>query len=118
MRTTVFRISCSKSNYNSFYEPLGMRNQIETQNERSQGKYFSKIPCIICLEGGGDLRTIAFITICSKSNSIMFYRSLEMRNQVETQKERSQGGSFSKILSIICQEGGLRKIGFIIIYKL
>ena len=73
-----------------------MRNQVETQHnkERSKGKSFYKILCIICQEGG--LKTIGFKIIRSKSNSITFYRSLGMRNQVETQKERSQGKSFSK----------------------
>ena len=42
----------------------------------------------------------------SKSNSITFYISLEMRNQIETQKERYKGKSFSKILCIICLGGG------------
>ena len=46
--------------------------------------------------GGGGMRTIGLKIICSKSNSITFYRSLGMRNQVETQKEWSQGKSFQQ----------------------
>ena len=46
--------------------------------------------------GGGCLRTIGLKIICSKSNSITFYMSLGMRNQVETQKERSQGTSLQQ----------------------
>ena len=41
--------------------------------------------------GGGGLKTISCKKICSKSNSITFYRSVGMRNQVE--KERYQGTS-------------------------
>ena len=37
--------------------------------------------------------TMGSKTICSKSNSITFYRSLGMRDEVKTQKERSQGTS-------------------------
>ena len=40
--------------------------------------------------GHGGLKTKGFKVIRSKSNSIAFYWSLGMRNQVETQKERSQ----------------------------
>ena len=54
------------------------------------------------LKGGSENKRVQII--CSKSNSITFYRSLGMRNQAETQ--------FSKILSIICLELGLRTIGF------
>ena len=35
-------------------------------------------------------------TIGSKSSSITFYRSLGMRNHIETQKERSQGTSIQQ----------------------
>ena len=35
-------------------------------------------------------------TICSKSNSITFYRSLGMHDEVKTQKERSQGTSIQQ----------------------
>ena len=40
--------------------------------------------------------TMGSKTICSKSNSITFYRSLGMRNEVKTQKERSQGTSIQQ----------------------
>ena len=73
-----------------------MRNQVETQKERSQPTsnkqyYMHYIP-----RGGGGLRTIGSEIIRSKSNSITFYRSLVMRNQVETQKEWSQATSIQQ----------------------
>ena len=46
--------------------------------------------------GGRGLRTIGSKIIRSKSNSITFYRSLEMRNQVQTQKEWSQATSIQQ----------------------
>ena len=72
-----------------------MRNQVETQMERHKGLQFNNILCIICLEGGVEwgLITNGFKIIRFKSNSITFYRRLGMRNQVETQQERSQRNS-------------------------
>ena len=95
---------CSKSNSITLCRSPGMRNQVKTQKERSEGGSFSKILGIICLEGG--LRRIGFKIICFKSNYIMFYRSLGMPIEVETRKEGCQGKSFSKILCIICLKGG------------
>ena len=108
---------CSKSNSITLCRSPGMRNQVKTQKERSEGKSFRKILGIICLEGG--LRRIGFKIICSKSNYIMFYRSLGMPIEVETRKEGCQGKSFSKILCIICLKrgggGSLRIIDFKIV---
>ena len=62
-----------------------------------KGLQFSQLLWIICQEGGGGgLRKLGFKIIFSKSNSITFYRSLGMRNQVETQRERSQGNSIQQ----------------------
>ena len=44
--------------------------------------------------------------ICSKSNSITFYGSLGLRNEVETQKERSQGTSIQQTSMPYCLRGG------------
>ena len=71
-----------------------MRNQVEHKRNGPKGLQFSKNLYIICLEG--DLRTKGFKIICSKSNSITFYMSLGMHNQVETQKERSRGTSIQQ----------------------
>ena len=64
--------------------------------------------------GGGDLRTVVFKIICFNSNSITFYRSLGMRNQVETQKERSQGTSIQQnsihYLRFVCKIDGKESI--------
>ena len=46
--------------------------------------------------GGGGVRLIGSKIIRSKSNSITFYRSLGMRNQIETQKEWSQATSIQQ----------------------
>ena len=64
--------------------------QVETQNKRSQGTSVQQNSMHYLPRGwggGGGLRTMTLKIICSKSNSITFYRSLGMRNQVETQKE-------------------------------
>ena len=46
--------------------------------------------------------------ICSKSNSITFNRSLEMRNEVETQDQLSQGTSIQQnIMRYLAIAGGL-----------
>ena len=70
-----------------------MRNQVETKKKRSQGTSIQQTSMHYLPRGGGggsennwfqkNLLQIQFYHA--------FYRSLEMRNQVETQKERSQG---------------------------
>ena len=72
-----------------------MCNQVETQKEQSQRTSIQQ-NSIHFLPRKGGLRTIGFKIICSKSNSITFYKSLGMRNQVETQKERFQGTSIQQ----------------------
>ena len=69
-----------------------------------KGLQFSKLLCIILLEGV--LRTIGFKIICSKSRSITFYRSLGIRNHVETQKELSQGTSIQETSVHYLPSGG------------
>ena len=57
--------------------------------------------------GGGSLTTKGLNIIRSKSNSITFYGSLGMRNQVETRKERSQGTSIQQnSMHYLSREGG------------
>ena len=76
--------------------PLGCAIKQKHKRNRPKGLQFSKILCIICLEGRGEGVTEdnRFQKInCSKSNSITFYRFLGMRNQADTQKKRSQGTS-------------------------
>ena len=88
LRIIDFKIVCFKSNSTTFYRSLGMRNQVETQKERSQGKSFSKILCIICLDGRSENNRFQ-----NKSLQIQFYHvllALGVRNQVEKQKEGSQ----------------------------
>ena len=71
-----------------------MFNQVETQKERSQGTSipYNSMQYLLKGRGGGsennELQNMSF-----KSNSITFYRFPGMRNQVETEKERSQGTS-------------------------
>ena len=73
-----------------------MFNQVETQKERSQGTsipYNSMQYLLKGRRGGGGSENNELQNMCSKSNSTTFYRSPGMRNQVETEKERSQGTS-------------------------
>ena len=86
-----------------------MRNQVETQKERSQlasipkksMHYFS-----IGGRGGGGLSTIAKRFSCSKSNSNTFCGSPGMHNEVETQMERSKWISIPKKRRQFCFRGG------------
>ena len=76
-----------------------MRNQVKIQKEWSQGSSIQQDTMHVLPQGGwgmGAVRTIGFQTSCSKCKSIAFYRSLGMRNQVETQKERCQGISIQR----------------------
>ena len=76
-----------------------MRNQVKIQKEWSQGSSIQQDTMHVLPKGGwgmGAVRTIGFQTSCSKCKSIAFYRSLGMRNQVETQKERCQGISIQR----------------------
>ena len=73
-----------------------MCNQVETQKEGSQGTSIHENSMQYLLRDGGQ-RTMSCKNICSKSNSITFYRSPGMCNQVETQKEGSQGTSIHEI---------------------
>ena len=53
------------------------------------------------------MRTKGSNIIGSKSNSITFYRSLWMRNHIETQKEGSQGTSIQqKSMHYLPRRGG------------
>ena len=89
-RTITLTISCSNSNFNTFNGSPGMRNQLEPQEERYQLTSSHKHSMhYLPREGGGGLRTMTLRISCSKSNSITFYGSPGMRNQVGTQKERS-----------------------------
>ena len=72
-----------------FYGSLGMRNQTETEKEQSHGTSIQHNATHYLRRGG--LPTKGLNIIRSKSNSITFYGSLGMCNQIETQKERSQG---------------------------
>ena len=73
--------------------PLGCAIKWKHERNGPKALQFSKILCIICLEkgGGGGFTTKVVSVIHFKSNCITFYGSLGMRNQVETQKERSEG---------------------------
>ena len=82
-----------------------MRNQVETQKEWSQGASIHENSMLYLLRGGSENNKLQ--NICSKSNSIAFYRSLGMRNQVETQKERSQGTSIHENSMQYLPRGGL-----------
>ena len=65
-----------------------MRNQVVTQKRNGPKRLkFINIICIFCLEARSENNILQ--RICSKGNSITLYKSLGMRNQVETQKERS-----------------------------
>ena len=83
-----------------------MRNQVETQKELSQGTSIHENSMQYLLRGGGSENN-ELQNICSKSNSITFYRSPGMRNQVETQKERSQGTSIHEHSMQYLLRGGL-----------
>ena len=96
LRKTVFKIIYSKLNSITFYSSHGMRNQFQTQRQRSQGTSIQPTSVDYLPRRGGGLRKLGFKIIFSKSNSITFYRSLGMRNQVETQRERSQGNSIQQ----------------------
>ena len=91
MTTKGLNIIRSKSNSITFYVSLGMRNQIETQKERSQGNSIQHNSMHYLPRGG--LRTKVLNIIRSKFDSITFYWSLAMHNQIETQKERNQSTS-------------------------
>ena len=77
-----------------------MRNQAETQKEWTQGTSIQQnsIHCLLRGGGGGGgaVKTIGFKIICSKPNTVTLDRSLGMRNQVDTQKEWSQGTSIQQ----------------------
>ena len=103
LRTMILNISCSKSNFITFYRSTGIRNQVETQKERSQGTPIHEILCNICWEGGSENNELQ--KIFSKSNSITSYRSPGMRNEVETQRNGPKGFQFMRILCNICWEG-------------
>ena len=88
--------------------PLGCANKYKHKRNGPKPLQLSKILCIICLGGGGrGLRTIVSKIIRSKSNSITFYRSLGMRNQVQTQKEWSYATSIQQN-SMHCRSRGGR----------
>ena len=82
-----------------------MRNQVETQKEWSQGTSIHENSMQYLLRGRSENNELQ--KICSKPNSITFYRSLGMRNQVETQKERSQGTSIHENFMQYLPRGGL-----------
>ena len=99
MITMGSKTICSKSNSITFYRSLGMRNEVKTQKERSQGTSIQQTSMPYLPRGkgeGGAVITMGSKTICSKSNSITFYRSLGMRDEVKTQKEPSQGTSIQQ----------------------
>ena len=98
------QIICSKSNSITFYRSLGMRIQAETQKERSQGTSVQQNSKYYLPRAGSKNNRIQ--NICSKCNYIMFYRSLGMRNQEETQKERSQGTSIQQNSMLYLTRGG------------
>ena len=79
-----------------------MRNQVETQKERSQGTSIQHNSMHYLPRRGSEKTTLR--TSCSKYNSITFYGSPGMPNQEQTQKN---GLQCIKILCIICLEGGL-----------
>ena len=86
LRTISSKIICSRSSSITFYRSLVMPNQAERQKERSQGTSIQQTSMPYWPSWGGGLRTIGWKIICSKSNSITFYTSLRMRNQVERTK--------------------------------
>ena len=69
-----------------------MRMQVKREKERSQGTLIHEKSMQYLLRGGGGggSENNELQNICSKFNSITFYKSLGMRNRLETQKERSQ----------------------------
>ena len=71
--------------------PMGSAIKSKYKRNGPKALQFSTILCIICLKGG--LTTKELNIIRSKSNSINFSGSLRMRNQIETQKERSRDTS-------------------------
>ena len=75
-----------------------MRNQVQTQKEWSQATSIQQnsMHYMPRGEGGGGRRPTGSKVIRSKPNSITLYRSLGMRNQVETQKEWSQATSIQQ----------------------
>ena len=114
----ILKIICSKSNSIPFNRSLEMRNEVETQDQLSQGTSIQQnIMHYLAIAWG--LISMILKIICSKSNSIPFNRSLEMRNEVETQDQLSQEtstqqnimrylaiawGLISMILKIICSK--------------
>ena len=108
LRRKGLNIIRSQPNTITFYRSLGMRNHIETQKERSQGTSTQQKSMYHLPRGGGEgLSTKGLNITRSKSNSITFYRSLGMRNHIETQKERSQGTSIQQISMHYLPRGGL-----------
>ena len=104
----TLKMSCSKSNSNTSYGSPGVRNQVETQKERSQLTSIQQDSLHFFPGGGGEggLRTMTLRMSCSKSNSNTSYGSHEVRNQVETQKERSQLTSIQQDLLHYFPGGG------------
>ena len=49
----TLKMSCCKSNSNTSYGSPGVRNQVEHKRNGPNWLQFSKIHCIIFLEGGG-----------------------------------------------------------------
>ena len=95
LRTKCFRIIWSKINSITFYRSLEMSNEIVTQKERSQGTS-NQQNFVHYLPKGGVREEKISKCFCSKSNQINFYKSLGMRNQLETQKERSERTSIQQ----------------------
>ena len=83
---------CSESNSITFYGSLGMRKQIEN-TQGTVPRHFNSAQFYALFAKRVGLTTKGLNIIRSKSNSITFYGSLGMRNQIEIQKERSQGTS-------------------------
>ena len=91
----TLKLSCSESKPITFYRSPRMSNQEEKQKERSQltSTHKNSMNYLPKRGGGGEggPRATNLNISCSKSNFIAFNRSTGMRNQVQTQKERSQG---------------------------
>ena len=67
---------CSKFSSITFHRSPGMRNQVETQKERSQRTSIHENSMQYLLRRGGGSENNELQNICSKSNSITFYRCL------------------------------------------
>ena len=82
-----------------------MRNQVETQKERSRG--ISNLENFIQYLMGRGSENNELHKSSSKYKSITFYRSPGMRIQVEKQKERSRRPSIQQnFLQYLLREGG------------